>query len=220
MTKAQKPTQTRGPQQRGLKTRDAIVLAAIESLIDSNIYGLRFSAVSKLAKIPQPLMDYHFPSLESLILAMTNHAIEKLRNLSVEAIMKDVHIPRKALEGYVRAPFELAAKDKGFRAVWTSYYHLATVNKTFGDFNKTIRQTGTERIANLLLALLNHENRAQAKGALSIPELAASVQGCITGHSITATAETDGDFAGLAKLCNLAISAMIDINFPKRKTKN
>ncbi len=202
---------TRPKQERGLRTRETLLLAAIEALTQSHIYGFRFSQVSKIAGVPQPLIDYHFPSLEALLTEMVTHQLEKLKNLSVEAIEANAAKPRKALEAYIRVVFELAGSDAGFRAVWSSYYHLTTVNKNFAAFNRVVRQTGNERLAMLITAVIQTE---KLKGKpRTINDVATCVQGIITGYGFMASAETEGDFKAMADLAVKASFQLLEVNF-------
>src|SRR4051812_2649581 len=95
-----KPKQSRPPQERGRKTREVLLLAAIQSLVESSVFGLRYSQIAKAAKVPQPLLDYHFPSMESLLTEMVSHELEKLKLKSLENIQNFATKPRKALAAY------------------------------------------------------------------------------------------------------------------------
>ena len=205
---------TRPKQERGLRTRETLLQAAIQSLTESHIYGLRFSQISKIANVPQPLLDYHFPSLEALLVDMVGYELEKLKNLSVDAIEKNASHPRKALSAYIRVVFELAEADAGFRAVWSSYYHLTTVNKDFAAFNRGVRQTGNERLVTLVLAVIKDENRMNAGKGRRVQETATCIQGLITGHGFMAASESDGDFKALADLSVKAAFQLLEANFP------
>jgi AcrR family transcriptional regulator len=205
----------RAPQERGKKTRELLLLAAIKSLAESNIFGLRYSQISKIAKVPQPLLDYHFPSVEALLTEMVAHELEKLKVLSLEAIQKHMTKPRKALEAYIRAPLELAAKDSGFRAVWSCYYHLTTVHKHFSDYNRTVRRIGNERIVALLIAILHHEGKAKyATKTKLLSEVATTIQGIITGYGFMGGTETGGDLSEMADLAVKASAQILAANFP------
>ena len=205
---------TRPKQERGIRTRETLLLAAIQSLLDSNIYGLRFAQISKIAKVPQPLIDYHFPSLEALLTEMVAYQLEKLKTLSVEAIEKNASSPRKALEAYIRVPFELGEKDAGFRAVWSAYYHLTAVNKNFADFNRGVRKLGQERLGMLVAAVVQSEKRKNATSVRLITETATNIQGIITGYGFMAGAETDGGFKNLRDLAVKASFQLLELNFP------
>ncbi len=211
---ASKKKQERPKQERGKRTRENLLQAAIQSLVESHIYGLRFAQISKIAEVPQPLMDYHFPSLEALLMEMTTYQLEKYKVASLDAIQKYSTKPRKALEAYIRATFELAESDPGFRAVWSSYYHLATVNKNFADFNRAVRKTGNERLSALVSAVVLAEKRKNSGNAKLILETATSVQGIITGYGFMAAAESEGDFKGLADLAARAAFQVLEANFP------
>lgn len=204
----------RPKQERGIRTRETLLLAAIQSLEENGIYGLRFAQISKIAGVPQPLIDYHFPSLDALLVEMIGYQLEKFKNLSVEAIESNAAKPRKALEAYIRVVFNLSEGDAGFRAVWSSYYHLTTVNKNFSAFNRGVRQTGSERLAALVSAVVAFEKRKNSGKKNLIHETAICIQGIMTGYGFMAGSETDGDFKTMADLAVKASFQLLELNFP------
>lgn len=214
MKKSAKKRGSRPPQERGKRTREAILKAAVQSLADHNIYGLRYAQIAKAAGVPQPLLDYHFPSLEALLGEMIAYELEKLKVFSMEGI-ESARSVEKALENYIRAPFDLAAIDRGFRAVWSLYYHLAIVTPTFGDFNRVVRRTGFERIMALVSRILNKRTGKSVEVNKQLQETATSIQGIITGLGFMAGAETGGDFKALADLAVKAAFQILEANFPE-----
>lgn len=190
------------------------MLAAIQSLADNNIYGLRFAQISKLAGVPQPLIDYHFPSLEALLNEMIAFQLEKYKYLSIEAIEANASKPRRALEAYIRVIFELAGSDPGFRAVWSAYFHLTTVSPNFATSNRSARQTGTERLATLIAGVVRSEGRKHAGKKSAMQALALAIQGIMTGFSYMAATELDGEFMGMADLAVKASFQLLEVNFP------
>jgi AcrR family transcriptional regulator len=211
---APKKKKERPKQERGKRTRENLLQAAIQSLVENHLYGLRFAQISKIAEVPQPLMDYHFPSLEALLMEMITHQLDKYKIASIEAIQTYQNKPRKMLEAYIRVTFELSGSDAGFRAVWSSYYHLATVNKNFADFNRAVRRTGNERLVQLVSAVIESEKRRHNTSAKLVQETATAIQGIITGYGFMAAAESNGDFKGLADLAVKASFQVLEANFP------
>lgn len=205
---------SRPKQERGLRTREVLLRAAIQSLTKSHLYGLRFAQISKLAQVPQPLIDYHFPSLEALLTDMVGLELEKFKSLSVDALETHVGRPRKALEAYVRIGFQLSEEDEGFRAVWTAFYHLSVVHPDFKALNLAVRKVGLERITAMLSAVVTSEKRKNASSARLIKEVATGVQGIITGYGFMAAAATDNDFKALADLAVKASFQLLEANFP------
>jgi AcrR family transcriptional regulator len=159
-------------------------------------------------------MDYHFPSLEALLMEMITYQLDKYKIASLEAIQTYQNKPRKMLEAYIRVTFELSGSDAGFRAVWSSYYHLATVNKNFADFNRAVRRTGNERLVQLVSAVIEAEKHRHSTSAKLVQETATAIQGIITGYGFMAAAESSGDFKGLADLAVKASFQVLEANFP------
>lgn len=203
---------TRPRQERGKRTRENIILCTIDALIASNVHGLRFSHIAKLADVPQPLLDYHFPSMEALLMEVTQFQIEKLKLLSLEAIQANASKPRKMLEAYIRSPFELSAKDKGFSVVWSAFYHLANTNKEFADFNAGVIKIGQERIAAMIGAIIQAEKRKN-KTSL-IMDTAFCVQGNMSGYCALAASQSQGDLMAASGLAVKASFQLLEANFP------
>ncbi len=206
---------TRPNQRRGQNTREKLVLAAVRALSENNIYGFRLSHVAKIAKVPQPLVDYHFESLEALLMAMVLFQLQKLKTLSIEAIEKNSMDPRQALAAYIRVPFELSSTDHGFRAVWSSYYHLAVVSRPFADLNKGVRETGHDRIQMLIQNIIVREARTTKAPRHLTSEVATAIQGLITGCGFMASAETGGNFKLAAEIVVNSANQLIDGHFSK-----
>lgn len=208
-------TSPRGAQKRGKKTREAIVIAAIRTITQSDIYSLRLSQVAKEAGVQQSLVDYYFKDLEALMMEMVLYQLFKLKTLSIAAIEQNSTNPREALAAYIRAPFALSKVDTGFRAVWSIYYHLAVVKKAFGDLNKSVRQTGHDRIQMLIQNIVLSEGRMILKVGQDSSRVASAIQGMITGCGFIASSETDGDFEQMAGATIESSLQLIESTFPK-----
>lgn len=206
----------RADQKRSQLTREKIVHSAVQALLETNIYSLRFSQIAKIAKVPQPLIDYHFSNMDSLLMAMVFLQLGKLKKLSMEAIEKNTHAPRAALEAYIRTPFALSEKDIGFRAVWSSFYHLAVVNRNFAELNRQVRETGNERIQMLIQNIIVRESRKTSSPNNLTLHLANTIQGLITGCGFIASSESGGDFTGMANSVVQSSNQLINSYFAER----
>lgn len=182
--------------------------------MDSSVHGLRFSQIAKIAEVPQPLLDYHFPSMEALLMEMSLFQIEKLKLLSLEAIQANANKPRKMLEAYIRAPFELSLKDKGFSVTWSAFYHLANSNKEFADFNAGVIKLGQERIGAMITAIVQAEKRKNAGKSNLVHDLAFCIQGNMSGYCALAASQSKGDLTESADLAVKASFQLLEANFP------
>ena len=205
-----KVKQKRKPQDRGLKTRERILEVAMDCLVDDNIHGLRFSHIAKKAKVAQPLMDYHFPNLEALLMEMVLLQVEKLRQLSTDAIEKNLGDPKKTLSAYIQAPFLLAEGDARFRAVWSCLYHLASVNPRFSNLNIGFRKIGRERITTLIKANLPIDAAKGKKMQDRIDSAALAIQGLITGLSFMAGTDPAVNYRDFSRLASQVSQKIID----------
>jgi AcrR family transcriptional regulator len=191
------------PQVRSVNTRKKILRMAAKVIATEGMPGLRYANVAKMAKVPQALMGYHFPSLDSLLIEVIGQELEKLKALSTDRVERFAQSPKKALESYIRAPFDLAESDVEFRAVFTGFYHLAAMNPTFSELNASIRKMGRDRILNLVTMVLATEGYLLGQRLLSrenLIDMATTVQGIITGLSCMASTEGGNHFKAFADL--------------------
>jgi AcrR family transcriptional regulator len=211
MSKTMRVSGQRRTQQRSQETRFRLLQAATSSYVKFGIEGLRFSKIAKIARVPQPLMDYHFPSLDALLFEMIQIENDKLKLKSVAAIERVSTKPRKALEAYIRVPFALAQEDVGFRAVIMLFYQLGTINEGVATTNRELAKMGRERITALLTMTLATERRKTATlTSLQFDSLSRSIQGIITGYVFLAASEKSGDYKALADMAVTDIFQMIE----------
>lgn len=201
--KATLESPTRSRQARGVITRKRILNVAAKTVAAEGIYNLRFAHIAKQANVPQALMGYHFPNMEALLVELVNREVIKLRDLSVERVEKVATEPKKALAAYIRAPFDLAAKDAEFRAIWTSLHHLAVVNPVFAEMENQIRKTGCERILNLITMVLATEGYLLGQAHIGRDQLltmATTVRALILGMCLGANVSSPADFKKAGEL--------------------
>jgi AcrR family transcriptional regulator len=193
---AKRETKTRPPQERGTQTRRRLLEITAQTIADEGIHNLRFAHIAKAAQIPQALLGYHFPTMETLLVEVVQLELEKLKSLSVSLVEKNAEQPKKALAAYIRAPFELAKVDPSFRAVFTAFYHLSSVTPAFAEMGLIIRKVGRERIMNLITMVMATEGQLAIKTMSRdrLLELATAVQGIITGHAQMAVSEKNADY--------------------------
>ncbi|HMN67321.1 MAG TPA: TetR/AcrR family transcriptional regulator [Bdellovibrionales bacterium] len=208
------PKKTRGKQKRGELTKVSLIRAAMKAVQADSIFGLRFSQVARIAGVPQPLVDYHFKDLETLLLAMVTYGIMQLKEAQTVALEKNSTDPRKAFEAYMRVPFELAQSDPEYRAVWTSYSHLASTHKAIAELHKSIRTAGVERITLMLQAILLTERRSAGTPGVTTNQVANAIQGLLTGCASLALPD-GGDYKRMADIAIAASYQLIEMNFPR-----
>lgn len=196
-------------QVRTLVTRQKILKVAARIIADGGVHTLRMTNVARQAKIPVPLLSYHYPTQDSLYLELISQAVEQLKVHSVAALEKYPHDPLKALKGYIRAPLEVAAKDPVFRSIWMYFYHLAASSPKFEEANQLIRVVGRERILGLVSLIF--EKHGTKKHQLSLTELAYSIQGIMTGFVIMAVTEPNPNYEALADRAVKASFVLLEI---------
>lgn len=196
-------------QERTLVTRQKILKVAAKIIADGGVHTMRMTDVARQAKIPVPLLSYHYPTQDALYLELVQQVVEQLKIHSVAALEKYPHDPVKALKGYIRAPLEVAAKDSVFRSIWMYFYHLAASSPKFEEANQLIRVVGRERI--LGLVSLIHEKHGNKKHQLSLTELAFSIQAIMTGFVIMAVTEPNPNYEAMADRAVKACFVLLEI---------
>lgn len=179
-------------QARTLMTRQKILKVAAKIIADGGAHTLRMTDIAREAKIPVPLLSYHYPTQDALYLELIQGALEQLKVYSIQALEKYPNDPLKALKGYIRAPMEVASKDAVFRSIWMYFYHLSASSKKFEETNAVIRVVGRERI--LGLVSLIHEKHGNKKHQMNLLETAYAIQGIMTGYVIMAATEPNSNY--------------------------
>lgn len=200
---------------RGAQTRQKVLNTTRELLATEGIHNLRFAHIAKKAKVPQALMGYHFPTYEALLIEVVIIELEKLKVFTVDRVEQNSTHPKKALAAYIRAPFEMAVIDKTARAVWTAFYHLATISPEFAELNLAIRKTGLERILNLVTMTIATEkvatNSQQLFNHAQLLGLARAVHGLITGLLVIATTEANQNIDELREVAVQSCFQLLNI---------
>lgn len=194
-----------------LNTHQFLLQTAAKSLVQNGVHGLRYSQIAKMADVPQPLMGYHFPTHDALMMEMIQVEVEKLRHLSTESIEKHSDSPAQALRAYIQTPFLLCKKDAQFRAVWTAFLHLTTVNRSFAELNRQLQSFGKERIRNLITLTLAMERKLPDSMA-QLDSWSTAVQGVVTGMTIMVGTVPEGDFEEMAEQAVHAAMAILGVS--------
>lgn len=196
-------------QKRTLMTRQKILKVAAKIIAAGGVHTLRMTDVAREAKIPVPLLSYHYPTQDALYLELIQGALEQLKVHSVQALEKYPNDPVKALRGYIRAPMEVASKDPVFRSIWMYFYHLSASSPKFEEANMLIRVVGRERI--LGLVSLIHEKHGNKKHQMNLTELAFCIQGIMTGFVIMAATEPNSNYDLIADRAVKACMSLLEL---------
>lgn len=194
-----KKRQLRPKQERGTQTYNKLILCGLKLLTETDLGQIRFAQISKISKVPQSLIDYHFPSMQSFQMAMIQYKMNQLFALTLNTLEKYKANGRKALEAYVKVPFQFAIEDKEFSAVWTAYNHLISVNTDFATFNSTVQKNGHERIMNLIRSLLVDE-KSKLNTDFILEDLAHQIHGIIMGYTMMAVTHKERNYLKWQKL--------------------
>lgn len=175
--------------------KERIVRAALELYSLQGVQQTRLGEIAERAKLDQPLINYYFPSVESLHAKVIERVLEDLQDRVLKFAPTEDALP--FLFAYARATVEWAAKKPEYFSIWMYFHYLSSHSPSSAHFdrfsrfttmNRGIRELGRERIAALLHRALEQGSIHPRKGH-KIQELAAMVQGLITGMTILAFTE-------------------------------
>lgn len=196
-------------QKRTLMTRQKILKVAAKIIAAGGVHTLRMTDVAREAKIPVPLLSYHYPTQDALYLELIQGALEQLKVYSLQVLEKHPNDPVKALRAYIRTPIEVASNDAVFRSIWMYFYHLSASSPKFAEANMLIRVVGRERI--LGLVSLIHEKQGNKKHQMNLTELAFCIQGIMTGFVIMAVTEPNANYELIADRAVKACMSLLEL---------
>jgi AcrR family transcriptional regulator len=168
--------------------RKKIVETAIACFIKNGISDTRLSEIASLAKIDQPLINYYFPTLDSLYTEIVKVLLEDLANFSTKGFESNSADPIKIMTEYIRGPFEWSQTRKGYFSLWMYFYHLASYSESFTQLNTLIRENGRNRISMIIYKGLE-KGVFRLPSDLTVNEMAILIQGIISGNTILAGTE-------------------------------
>lgn len=185
-----------------------IVQAAMKLFIEQGVAQTKMAEIADKAGVDQPLIRYYFPTLDSLYAEVVAVALEDLKQASLQAVAQAGSDPGQLLVNYVRAPFEWGSRNPGPGSLWLYFYYLASFNPQFSLLNRTIRETGRDRITVMLYTGIE-KGAFRLPPGLSVPELALALQGLITGNTIMAFTEGHNDWPRFADATCKAVLAVL-----------
>jgi AcrR family transcriptional regulator len=185
------------------------VEAAIACIYEQGIHSTNFSDIAKRAHLHQPLINYYFPSFDSLLVECVQTSLIDLRSHQIASIEKNASSPQKALKAFILSPFEWVADNPKLQPLWLYFYHLTVVNKRFRDINNDIRNTGRERIALLLYKIFEKAGRNPPKG-WTTEKLAWAIQATMTGY-ITMVVTEDSSIETAKQLLEAHVDATFEL---------
>lgn len=191
-----------------LERRREIVTATVRLISELGVHNVTFGKIAEAAKVKQPLVNYYFPTFDTLLVDCVMQVLEDLKRHMISEIEKHTD-PTKALSAFILSPLDWMLEKKHLQPMWHYFYHLTAVNPRFRQLNNEIRRTGRERISFLLFRMLEKSKR-QLPEPWTAESLAFTLQTLATGYTSMATTE-DADVKQLKKI----LQAHIDLMFEK-----
>lgn len=184
-----------------------IAEAALICFIEHGIHSTTNTAIAKLAKVPQPLITYYYPTFEDLFLEVIGLILEDLKTLTLTTVAKHSADPHKTLLEYAKVPLTWAIQKPEFVPIWTFFYHLATYQKPFTSLNDEIRRGGRERIV-LMIYKYQDQMGLRLNKKWTVESVAHAIQEQITGSLLIAITESS-DRKAARERCEESVRAFL-----------
>lgn len=195
--------------------KNKIVQAAIKCFVKSGVAQTKIKDIAEKAGIDQPLVNYYFPSLDSLYIEVIQEILRHLNDHVMASVEKSARDPKAALQAYVLSYFEWPKKNPGLGALWLYFYHLASFSPAFTQLNDLIRRAGRERIAALLYQGMEKKLFKIPEG-LTVSELSLTIQALLTGNTVIAGTESSKDWAQASRNTLQTLSLLLGADFETR----
>lgn len=164
-----------------------IVVAAVDLIAENGVHNVSFARIAQAAKVKQPLVNYYFPTFDSLLVDCVMLVLEDLKAHMIAEIEKNPD-PFKSLMAFTTSPLDWLVEKKKLQPIWHYFYHLTATNDRFRLLNDEIRRTGRERISFLIFRILE-KTKHRLPEPWTAETLAWTLQTMATGYATMATTE-------------------------------
>jgi AcrR family transcriptional regulator len=199
-------------------SRERIVAAAVTCFRKRGFVATRSAEIALEAGVDQPLINYHFPRIESLhaevITLIGTRTLEYVRSrLARLRAPHDTGVD--ALRAYVRAYFEWYVAEPELCSLWLYYYHWMGRDAEARERNGALRAAGRERVSLMLYRLLEEGRWAPPvpqpgeDGHLAVGDLADQIIGIVTGNVLLAATGSGGPPLEFADKTWLAVTRIL-----------
>ncbi len=200
-----------------LERKKEIVVAAVGLIAQSGVHNVTFARIAAVAKVKQPLVNYYFPTFDSLLVDCVMLVLEDLKSHMIAEIEKNPD-PLKSLMAFTLSPLDWLIEKKDLQPLWHYFYHLTATSDRFRLLNDEIRRTGRERISFLIFRVLE-KTKSQLPHPWTAESLAWTLQTMATGYATMATTE-NADVKSLRRIftqhLELILKPMFDKNLGTR----
>ncbi len=170
-----------------LERKKEIVVAAVGLIARSGIHNVTFARIAEASKVKQPLVNYYFPTFDSLLVDCVMLVLDDLKAHMIREIEKNPD-PLKCLAAFTLSPLDWLVQKKELQPLWHYFYHLTATSDRFRLLNDEIRRTGRERISYLIFRVLE-KTKSRLPEPWTAETLAWTLQTMATGYATMATTE-------------------------------
>jgi len=141
------------PKQSDLRLA-SIIESAIDCIATQGIEKLSFDAIGKPIKMTRAHVAYYFKNKNEIIESAIGFSIMSGQKICVKNL-ESVKDPKKWIETYIYSHFEWAQTHPKQMKVMEMFYYYASFKKNYSELCKKTRDTGIDRIIEILKPLLS-----------------------------------------------------------------
>lgn len=135
---------------RGDKTKELLILAAIDCLAEEGLHKVNFYSIGRKAKIAQPLIVYHFKSKENIFPAVWDYLYEKALT-ETEGKLSQSEDPVERLKNYIQVSIDIFSKTRAITIIYFQLHFLSVFDEKLKQINTKIKRKAINRIAQILM---------------------------------------------------------------------
>jgi len=164
---------------RGDARRQRIAEAVVDCLAQHGLQHTTFEAIGKRVRMERSHLVYYYPNHDELISGAVRWVSETAQEITARRV-KGAKSPKDRVRAIIAAAFEHLRAYPKHAAVLTLAVHLCTHDRNYRFLFTRIRETGVERLADVLDAYLKGRGGSPER----LREHAKAVQSIITGYAV------------------------------------
>ena len=137
-----------------------ILEAAMSVIMRDGISGASMRSVAEEADVSVGLLSYHFDDKDSLIIAAYERAVERLLDVTTEAVAA-VEDPEDRVRAWIRGPFVEEFLSSDYLGLRVSLWAVARVNEKIADVEQQLYGPYADGLTDLIAALFPNDDRAE-----------------------------------------------------------
>ncbi len=138
------------PRSKGEQTKEKIVLACLECLIEHGYSGTNYESVGQKLGLRRAHVAYHFPKKEDLFAAAIAKVYQRGQKTVEKALLASSGSWKERLRAYVSSTFVWIAADPSHPPTLTLAFYLSCTHSEYKTLSTEVRRVGFERVQHIL----------------------------------------------------------------------